>query len=86
MQFTVVLLQFVQINLNLPYREGYKCRKSQFQAYFHFFLPKNDIDLDLIIVNMCNLLKEYNIVYNIKMFFLKSIQTYLPNLSIPQLY
>ena len=57
--------------------------KNQFQAYFHYFTLN---DLDLITVNIYNILKEYNIVYNIKMFFLKSIQTYLPNLSISQFY
>jgi len=44
--------------------------------YIFTILPYNDLDLDLITVNICNLLKEYNIVNNIKMFFLKSIQTY----------
>ena len=39
-QFTVVLLHLVQINLNLPFREGYKSRKIQFQAYFQYFTLK----------------------------------------------
>jgi len=34
MHFTVVLLQFVQINLNLPYREGYKCKKINHKHIF----------------------------------------------------
>ena len=50
-------------------------KKSQFQAYFHYFTLKWP-DLDLITVNIYNLLQEYNIVYNIKMFFLKLIQIY----------
>jgi len=54
--------------------------------YIFTILPYNDLDLDLITVNIYNLLKGYNIVNNIKLFFLKSIQTYLPDLSIPQLY
>jgi len=75
MHFTVVLIHFVQINLNLKYREGYKCKNVNFKRIFTI-LPENDLDIDLINVNIFNLLKEYNIVYNIKMFFLKLIRIY----------
>jgi len=75
MHFTVVLLHFVQIDLNLKYREGYKCKKVNFKHIFTI-LPLNYLDLDLITVNIYNLLKEYNIVYNIKMLFSKLIRIY----------
>jgi len=63
-----VLLLFLRINFNLPEKEDINTEKVHFQHIFTI-LHWNDLDLDLNTVNIYYQLKEYNIVYNIKLYF-----------------